>query len=98
MNRITDKELLLLESCKSEKDWSIAAKRIKDERGGEYPDDWWEKVKMSGLMARVTEQWGGSAELSITSFATKAAMIKYLKPSAEDHRYDLDELDTDGLT
>ena len=87
----------LLENCKSEGDWSIAVKNIKESRGGEYPDDWWEKVKMSGLMDRVLGQWGANSDLSIKTFATKSAMLKYLKPSPRESRYDLDDLDTDGL-
>ena len=96
-NRISDKELRLLENCKSETDWSIAVNRLKDARGGEYPDDWWEKVKMSGLMDKILSQWGASSDLSIKSFATKTAMLKYLKPTPDEYRYDLDDLDTDGL-
>ena len=97
MNRITDREIRLLENCKSDGDWSIAVKRIKDARGGEYPGDWWEKVKMSGLMDRVLSQWGASSDLSIKTFATKAAMLKYLRPGPLEHRHDLDDMDTDGL-
>ena len=77
-NNITDKEIRLLEGCQSAKDWSRACDTIKSARGGEYPDDWWEKVKMSGMMDRIMSKWGASSELKVKGFNTKSAMMKWL--------------------
>ena len=54
---ITEKELHSLEMCQSENDWNIISNNIKAERGGVYPPDWWEKVKLSGRFARISSRW-----------------------------------------
>lgn len=53
---ITDDELATLERCRSEPDWNQACERIKAARG-QYPDDWFERVLLSGLMARVASSF-----------------------------------------
>ena len=64
---ITDEEMKLIESCQSAEDWLNATQQIKDNRGGcEYPADWWQKVKLSGLMDKVMARWGRSSELKVT--------------------------------
>jgi len=63
---ITDDELKDLESCQSADDWSAATNKIKAARGGMYPDDWWDKVKLSGLMDRIMDRWGESSDLTLT--------------------------------
>lgn len=60
---ITDEELKDLEACQSAQDWRDACDRIKAARGGMYPDDWWDKVKLSGMMDR----WGADSELTVTT-------------------------------
>ena len=64
---ITDEEMKLIESCQSAEDRLNATQQIKDNRGGcEYPADWWQKVKLSGLMDKVMARWGRSSELKVT--------------------------------
>lgn len=79
MHRITDKELRNLESCQEANDWTIVVNNILRSRGGDYPDDWWEKVKMSGLMDKVFKRWGDSSELKISSHQTFREVKDHLK-------------------
>ena len=51
---ITKAELDSLEACQNERAWNSAVDAIKHARSGGYPPDWWAKVAMSGMMARVT--------------------------------------------
>lgn len=54
---MTQDELTNLESCKSEKEWNTVCDEVKAAHGG-YPSDWYAKVVMSGLMARVAARFG----------------------------------------
>jgi|TARA_R110000737_G_scaffold133508_2_gene165037 hypothetical protein len=63
---ITDDELKDLEACQSAQDWRNACDKIKAVRDGMYPDDWWDKVKLSGMMDRITYKWGANSELTLT--------------------------------
>jgi hypothetical protein len=66
---ITDEEVAKLEACQTSEDWANACDEIKAARGGvQYPDDWWAKVKTSGMMQRVLNRWGDSAELNVRPF------------------------------
>jgi len=58
----------MLHKCKTADDWSKAIKTIKEERDGEYPHDWWARVKLSGLMDQIFSRWGKSSDLSIIPF------------------------------
>jgi hypothetical protein len=31
-----------------------------------YPDDWWDKVKLSGMMDRIMDRWGADSDLTVT--------------------------------
>ena len=69
---ITPEEIQLLESCRSADDWSAACDLIKEARGGHaYPPDWWDKVKLSGLMDRILSRWESSSELRVTDLDGK---------------------------
>ena len=63
---ITDEELKDLEACQNAQDWRNACDKIKAVRDGMYPDDWWDKVKLSGMMDRITYRWGADSELTLT--------------------------------
>ena len=78
MNRISEKELNLLEACQSANDWHIITDRMKADRGGEWPEDWWEKVKMSGMMERIMSRWGATSDLTVKGFPNKSAMLQWL--------------------
>ena len=63
---LTDEELKSLEACQSGEDWRNACDKIKAARDGMYPDDWWDKVKLSGMMDRIMGRWGADSELTLT--------------------------------
>ncbi len=67
MQNITEQEIALLKSCKSEQDWNNACDTIKKARKGAYPPDWWPKVKMSGLMDEILARFGRDSEIRIHS-------------------------------
>ena len=57
---ITEDEIALLEECQTEEDWNFACDVVKQNRGGHvYPPDWFDKVRQSGMMARILARWGG---------------------------------------
>ena len=62
---ITTEELKTLEACQSNQDWRKACDAIKAVRNQEYPDDWWKRVKQTGLMDRIMQRWEGSSELEV---------------------------------
>ncbi len=62
-NEITPEEVQTLEACTNEEAWNAACSEIKRARGGGYPTDWWPKVKMSGMMARITARFGKDDKL-----------------------------------
>ena len=68
MSNITQEELELLDSCQSAKDWGQACDKIKKARGGEYPPDWWDKVKLSGMMDKILARWGRDSSLTLAPF------------------------------
>ena len=78
MNNITDKELEMLEACQSAEDWGNACDNIKDARSGDYPSDWWDKVKLSGMMDRVLGRWGADSQIKSVSFKNKDDAFRYM--------------------
>ena len=54
---LTDAELKSLMFATSESDWNKICDAVKAARGGVYPDDWFAKVMISGLMNEVSERW-----------------------------------------
>ena len=78
MNNITTEELQRLEDCKSAQDWSDACDAVKEARNGQYPPDWWDKVKLSGMMDRIMARWGEDSELKWVSFDNKTDVINHL--------------------
>lgn len=54
---LTDDEIKQLEAARSEKEWNDACDAVKRTRGGQYPGDWWSRVMVSGLAARVTSRF-----------------------------------------
>ena len=68
MKNITKEEMELLEGCQSAQEWGRACDRIKKARDGEYPPDWWGKVKLSGMMDRILARWGRDSSLTLAPF------------------------------
>ena len=54
--RLTDVDIASLEACTSSREWDVVCDDIKDAYSG-YPEDWYLKVVMSGLMSRVSSHW-----------------------------------------
>jgi hypothetical protein len=48
---LEDQELDALKATKNEHEWNELCDAIKAKRGGHYPQNWYSKVIMSGLMA-----------------------------------------------
>ena len=76
--KITEQELESLEACQSAQDWREACDKIKGERGQAYPDDWWDKVKLSGMMARILGRWGDDSEIKVSTHKNKKDATKHL--------------------
>ena len=79
--KITEEELKRLDSCQSAQDWSDASDAVKKARGGQYPPDWWDKVKLTGMMDKIMARWGYDSKLKWVSFDNKTEMLKYLNIS-----------------
>lgn len=54
---VSEKELAVLKSCNSEDDWNKACEAIKAARSGYYPEDWHERVILSGLQEEIQARW-----------------------------------------
>jgi hypothetical protein len=65
---LSNDELKLLESAKTDEEWNSACSTIKSHHGGGYPRDWYAKVIASGLAARVASQFGQTGEIIVSSF------------------------------
>ena len=66
---LTEEEMEMLEACQTAQDWANACDKIKEARGGvTYPDDWWARVKMTGMMDRIMSRWGEDSELKVEEF------------------------------
>jgi len=48
--KITEQEIETLEKAMTENDWNNACDKIKGARGGQYPEDWWQRVVLNGMM------------------------------------------------
>ena len=75
---ITEEELESLEACQSAQDWSKACKKIKEVRSQAYPDDWWNKVKLTGMMDRILARWGDDSEIKVSTHKNKKDVIEHL--------------------
>lgn len=87
MTNITEEELAMLEACQSPQDWREACQKIKGAREEAYPDDWWDKVKLSGMMERILSRWDEDSELLITSLPTFEDLQEEMKkyPHKDNH-------------
>lgn len=64
MENITDKEMEMLNNCKTEDEWNNACNTVKKARRGTYPRDWFQKVILSGMINKVLGQ--GSDQIKIS--------------------------------
>lgn len=66
MSNITTQELDMIENVRTPEQWDAACDTVKANRGGRYPDDWWPRVKLTGLMDKVMARYGETSELKVT--------------------------------
>ena len=57
MNNLTDTEIQKLKNTTSEAEWNAVCDEIKAARNGEYPQDWYRRIVMSGLMTMITSRY-----------------------------------------
>ena len=67
--KLTKEQIDGLELCLSPQEWTEKCKQIKaaSPSGVEYPEDWGEKVILSGLVERVHARWG-KPMFTVTTF------------------------------
>lgn len=58
MGKITDEEIKALSEAKNDEEWATVCVAIRDAHGNKYPDDWYTKVCLTGLLARTRKSWG----------------------------------------
>ena len=85
--KITEQELDSLEACQSAQDWREACDKIKSVRGQAYPDDWWDKVKLTGMMDRILGRWGADSSIRSVSFKNRKDVISGALEADEDYGY-----------
>jgi hypothetical protein len=56
MEELTQEELDTLKASKSGEEWNAICDAIKTKHGG-YPDDWFQKVIMSGVLVTTSANW-----------------------------------------
>lgn len=64
--KITDEEIEKLKNTKTEGEWNAVCDEIKKSRNGQFPSDWWPRVKLSGIMDEAIARFG-SGELKIVT-------------------------------
>ncbi len=64
---ITDEELQEIETIQTAEAWVAFCDKFKAARGGAYPPDWWQKVKLSGLMDRTFARFGATTEIKVSN-------------------------------
>lgn len=63
---ITDEEVEKLKNSQTMVEWDAICDEIKKARGGQFPTDWWAKVKQSGIIDEATARFG-EGQLTITA-------------------------------
>lgn len=56
-----------LRSCQSEEEWNAACDAIKKDHGGEYPEEWYDEVILSGMADVIMSRWGGNTKIRIST-------------------------------
>lgn len=54
---MTEEQIEQLRATKSESEWNDACDDVRRENGGQYPDDWFQKVMMGGVYAEARANW-----------------------------------------
>lgn len=56
----------LMESSQSEAEWNANCDKVKAHFGG-YPNDWFKKIIVSGLLGKIAKRWGSDGEIKIVA-------------------------------
>lgn len=62
---LTAEEIQAAENCMSGAEWEGFCDAVKAARDGDYPEDWWPEMKLSGRMDRIMSRWGESSALKL---------------------------------
>ena len=65
MSILTNEELELLDQVQSSAQWGQACDQIKRNHGGQYPNDWWTTMKLSGKMDEILGRFGEDSRISL---------------------------------
>lgn len=57
IENLTDEEIIRLKATKSEQEWNDVCDEIKTARDGQYPNDWFMRVMVSGLAEQIKARW-----------------------------------------
>ena len=55
---LTSDEETQLRNARTEAEWNATCSAVKRARGGQYPDDWYGRVVLSGLAGRKAAEFG----------------------------------------
>ena len=89
---LTSLEMLIINKCQNADAWADARDFIKGRRGGEYPHDWWDKVKQTGLMDKILARWGASSQLRVVKGkAAVKALCSSPPDDAEKKKFESDD-------
>lgn len=58
----------LMETSQTEAEWNENCSIVKAAFGGQYPPFWWNEIKLSGVMAKVTARWGSDDQIHIQKY------------------------------
>jgi len=62
---ITEEEIAMCQACHTPQEWNTACDTIKASRGGNYPPNWWDEMKLSGRMEQIFARWDDDPSLKI---------------------------------
>lgn len=66
---MTKQEVIdLMESSQSAREWDNNCDKVKEAHDGQYPDYWWDEMKLSGRMDHILGRFGESSELKLYTF------------------------------
>jgi hypothetical protein len=57
MSLITESELFMLKETTNAQEWNSACDKIKRARNGQYPEDWYERVMLPGVIREAAERF-----------------------------------------
>lgn len=60
---LTEEEFAEIQSCESEAVWFDICRRVKEARGGQYPNDWFPRVVNSGLASERIALWSSRGKI-----------------------------------